>query len=136
MSILATIQTSNLFIYLGIGLVVAFVAYRSSETYKRQHNVTPWHLPSLVWALIGFLSLLLCAILFLIAAEDDQAGGCDVQAGRNSVARLVSRSNGATRTPFLGRCALDRSGRGRRSRTRRGVLIRHTTHCKHRIGRG
>lgn len=69
MSVLATIQTSNLFIYLGIGLVVAFVAYRSSETYKRQHNVTPWHLPSLVWALIGFLSLLLCAILFLIARK-------------------------------------------------------------------
>jgi drug/metabolite transporter (DMT)-like permease len=69
MAVLATINGSRFFIYLAIGLVVAFVAFRSSETYKREHNVTPWHLPSLVWALIGFLSLLLCAILFLIARK-------------------------------------------------------------------
>ena len=69
MPVLATIDTSRFFIYLAIGFVVAFLAYRSSETFKRENNVTPWHLPSLVWALIGFLSILLCVILFLVARK-------------------------------------------------------------------
>lgn len=75
MPVLATVDTSRFFIYLGVALVVAFVAYRSSETYKRENHVTPWHLPSLVWALIGFLSLLLCAVLFLIARKTTKAVG-------------------------------------------------------------
>lgn len=65
--LLATASTSRLVIYLAVGLVVAFIAYRSSEKFKRENRVTPWHMPSLVWGLIGFISLLLCAILFLIA---------------------------------------------------------------------
>jgi hypothetical protein len=56
-------------IYLAIGLVIGFIAYRSSERYKRDHGVTPWRIPSLVWGLIGFISLILCAILFVIAAR-------------------------------------------------------------------
>jgi F0F1-type ATP synthase assembly protein I len=67
MEMLAATSSSRLIFFLVVGLVVGFVAYRSSETYKRQHQVTPWHIPSLVWGLIGFLSLLLCAVLFLIA---------------------------------------------------------------------
>jgi hypothetical protein len=65
--LLATASTSRLVIYLALGLVVGFIAYRSSEKFKRENRVTPWHMPSLVWGLIGFISLLLCAILFLIA---------------------------------------------------------------------
>ncbi len=65
--LLATVPSSSLVFYLVIGLVVGFVAYRSSESFKQRNNVTPWHIPSLVWGLIGFLSLLLCAVLFLIA---------------------------------------------------------------------
>jgi len=67
MTLLATASTSRLVFVLIVGLVVGFVAYRSSESFKQRNDVTPWHIPSLVWGLIGFLSLLLCAILFLIA---------------------------------------------------------------------
>lgn len=67
MTVLATASSGTAVFYLVIGLVIGFLAYRSSETYKRQNNVTPWHLPSLVWGLIGFLSLVLCAILLVIA---------------------------------------------------------------------
>ncbi len=41
---LATVSSAT-YIYLLIGLVIGFIAYRSSEKYKRDHNVTPWHLP-------------------------------------------------------------------------------------------
>jgi hypothetical protein len=68
-TVLATASSSSFFFYFAIGLVIGFVAYRSSESYKRQHHVTPWRIPSLVWGLIGFLSLILCAILFLIARK-------------------------------------------------------------------
>jgi Na+/melibiose symporter-like transporter len=64
---LAAISSSRLVLALVIGVVVAMVAYRSSERFKGTHHVTPWRIPSWAWALIGFLSLLLCAILMLIA---------------------------------------------------------------------
>jgi amino acid transporter len=65
--LLATVSSPNLIVYLVIGLVVGFVAYRSSEAFKQRNHVTPWRIPSLVWGVIGFISLLLCAVLFLIA---------------------------------------------------------------------
>ena len=64
---LATVSSSRMIIALVIGVVVALVAYRSSEKFKEANHVTPWRIPSWGWALIGFLSLLLCVILFLIA---------------------------------------------------------------------
>jgi Protein of unknown function (DUF2510) len=64
---LAAVSSSRLILPLVIGVVVAIVAYRSSERYKDAHHVTPWRIPSWGWAVIGFLSLLLCAILFAIA---------------------------------------------------------------------
>jgi F0F1-type ATP synthase assembly protein I len=67
MTVLATVSSSRWIIYLVIGLVVGFIAYRSSEKFKQANRVTPWHIPSLIWGLIGFISLLLCAILFFIA---------------------------------------------------------------------
>lgn len=54
-------------VLLAIAVVVAVVAYRMSESFKRANGVTPWRIPSFVWALIGFLSLLLCAVLMFIA---------------------------------------------------------------------
>jgi len=66
-ALLATASSAQLIVYLVIGLVVGLVAYRSSESFKKKNNVTPWHMPSWVWGLIGFLSLLVCVILFLIA---------------------------------------------------------------------
>jgi hypothetical protein len=46
-----------------------FAAYRASISYQRKHGYTPWRLPSWAWGLIGFLSLLLWAILYLIASK-------------------------------------------------------------------
>jgi hypothetical protein len=54
-------------VYLVIACAVAAIAYRASESFKRKNGVTPWHWPSWVWALVGFLSLVLCAVLLVIA---------------------------------------------------------------------
>jgi Protein of unknown function (DUF2510) len=64
---LAAISSSRLILPLIIGVVVALVAYRSSERFKDANHVTPWRIPSWGWAIIGFLSFLLCLILMLIA---------------------------------------------------------------------
>jgi hypothetical protein len=67
MTLLATTSSASAIVFLIIGLVIGFIAYRSSESFKQKNGVTPWHMPSWVWGVIGFLSLLLCVILFLIA---------------------------------------------------------------------
>ena len=46
---------------------VAVLAYRESESFARKNGVTPWRIPSWAWALIGFASLVLCAVLLVIA---------------------------------------------------------------------
>jgi Protein of unknown function (DUF2510) len=56
----------NLFV-LVISCVFALVAYMESENFKRKNGVTPWHWPSWLWAVAGFLSLVLAAVLLLIA---------------------------------------------------------------------
>ncbi|HXR55044.1 MAG TPA: DUF2510 domain-containing protein [Acidimicrobiales bacterium] len=67
MTLLATASSASAIVFLIIGLVIGFIAYRSSESFKEKNGVTPWHMPSWVWGVIGFLSLLLCVVLFLIA---------------------------------------------------------------------
>lgn len=54
-------------VFLVIACGVAALAYRESESFKRKNGVTPWHWPSWVWALLGLLSLVLCAVLLVIA---------------------------------------------------------------------
>jgi Protein of unknown function (DUF2510) len=66
MTELATASSSSVF-FLVLGVVFGVVAYRSSESFKKTHQVTPWHIPSWAWGVIGFISLLLWVILFLIA---------------------------------------------------------------------
>ncbi|HEX3794521.1 MAG TPA: DUF2510 domain-containing protein [Acidimicrobiales bacterium] len=56
-------------LFLILAVVFGFCAYRASESFKMKRRVTPWGLPSWVWGIIGFLSLLLWAILFLIARK-------------------------------------------------------------------
>jgi len=56
-------------IILALAVVVAVVAYTSSESFKKKNGVTPWHWPSWLWAVVGFVSLLLCLILFMIASR-------------------------------------------------------------------
>jgi hypothetical protein len=56
-------------VYLVVAVVVAIVAFRSSENFKAKNGVTPWHWPSWLWGFVGFISLLLCLILFVIASR-------------------------------------------------------------------
>ena len=50
-----------------LSVVVAIVAYRVSESFKAANGVTPWRLPSWLWAVFGLLSILICIILLAIA---------------------------------------------------------------------
>lgn len=54
-------------VFLVIAAGVALLAYRESENFRRNNGVTPWRIPSVVWAILGFLSLFICAILLVIA---------------------------------------------------------------------
>lgn len=67
MSVLATVSAGSAVLPLIVGLVIGFLLYRGSETFKGRNNVAPWRMPSLVWGLIGFVLGLLGAILFVIA---------------------------------------------------------------------
>ena len=57
-------------VFLVVAVVVAAVAYRESEKFKRTNGVTPWNWPSWLWAVVGFISLILCAILITIAKKN------------------------------------------------------------------
>jgi hypothetical protein len=50
-----------------LGLLFGFFGFRASERYRRVNGVTPWRLPSAIWAVLFFVSLLLGGVLFLIA---------------------------------------------------------------------
>ena len=54
-----------------VAVVGAFVGYRLSENDRRTLGRTPWGLPSLVWALFWFLSLLVGLVLYLIAHSNE-----------------------------------------------------------------
>jgi hypothetical protein len=62
-------------IFLVVGVVVAFVAYRESEKFRKTNGVTPWNWPSWLWAIVGFISLVLCAILITIAKRKTKPVG-------------------------------------------------------------
>ncbi len=53
----------------------AVVGYLLSEADKRNLGRTPWGLPSALWALIWFLSLLLGLILYLVAHRSEVRRG-------------------------------------------------------------
>lgn len=50
-----------------LGTVLAILGYLASERYKRARGVTPWRLPSAVWAVLLFFLTLLGAIVYMIA---------------------------------------------------------------------
>ena len=56
-------------VILGLGVVFGILGYTRSEAFKKRTGITPWRWPSFVWAIVGFISLLLWAILFLIATR-------------------------------------------------------------------
>jgi hypothetical protein len=59
----------TMILFLCLAVAFGLMAYRTSESFKAKRHVTPWGLPSWVWGIIGFLSLLLWGILFLIARQ-------------------------------------------------------------------
>lgn len=54
-----------------IAVIGSVVGYRLSENDRRTLGRTPWGLPSLVWALFWFLSLVLGLVLYLIAHSSE-----------------------------------------------------------------
>lgn len=75
-------------VWLAIWSLVAFLAYRESENFKKKNGVTPWHWPSWVWALVGFFSFVLVAVLLWIARRNTKpaiATATPAMAGGNSV---------------------------------------------------
>ncbi len=58
---------SQWIIYGALSVLWAFMGYRLSENDRKMLGRTPWGLPSAVWALFWFLSLLVGLVLYLIA---------------------------------------------------------------------
>jgi hypothetical protein len=56
-----------------VGALFGFLAFFVSEGFKRVNGVTPWNLSSWLWGAIGFLSLLVCAILMAVAVRQTKA---------------------------------------------------------------
>jgi hypothetical protein len=50
-----------------LSLVWAYLGYRLSENDQKMLGRTPWGLPSMLWAIFWFLSLILGLVLYLIA---------------------------------------------------------------------
>jgi Protein of unknown function (DUF2510) len=61
------LSASYLVLLLALSCVWAVLGYRLSENDRRTLGRTPWGLPSLVWALFWFLSLVVGLVLYLIA---------------------------------------------------------------------
>jgi hypothetical protein len=61
------LSSSQWIIYGILTVVWAVLGYRLSENDRRTLGRTPWGLPSLVWAFLWFLSMLLGLILYLLA---------------------------------------------------------------------
>jgi hypothetical protein len=70
----ATASPARAIPFLLIALVFGFAAYRASEAFTKKRGTTPWRLPSWAWGLIGFLSLVLCVVLFVIASRTTKVG--------------------------------------------------------------
>ena len=73
------LSQSETTLLLVLAVIEAGVGYYLSEADRRNLGRTPWGVPSLVWALIWFLSLLLGIVLYLVAHRAevrrvDQAG--------------------------------------------------------------
>jgi Protein of unknown function (DUF2510) len=70
LSFAEVVSSGELIALLVLGVVFAVLGYWLSENDRRRFGRTPWGLPSLVWALFWFLSILLGFILYLIAHAD------------------------------------------------------------------
>lgn len=95
------LSQSETTLLLVLAVVEAGVGYFLSEADRRNLGRTPWGVPSLVWALIWFLSLLLGVVLYFVAHRAevrrvDQTGprgpGAPVQPPTQAQAQASGRS--------------------------------------------
>jgi len=68
-------STAELIVIGVLSIVWAAIGYRLSEGVRKVTGRTPWGLPSPVWALLWFLSVVLGLVLFLIARASDTRRG-------------------------------------------------------------
>jgi Protein of unknown function (DUF2510) len=61
------VSGGELLIIFVLSLVWAWFGYRLSENDRRTLGRTPWGIPSVIWALFWFISLILGLVLYLIA---------------------------------------------------------------------
>jgi hypothetical protein len=52
-----------------LGLVFGGLSFAASEGFRKRNGVTPWRWSSIVWGIIGFLSILVCVIMMAIAGS-------------------------------------------------------------------
>jgi hypothetical protein len=73
MMLAATASSGIVVAELAVALLFGGLGFWLSERYRRNWGRTPWGLPSLLWAFIFFLSLLIGAVLFIIAQRNTRS---------------------------------------------------------------
>jgi len=54
---------------LAVAALIGFLAYRESERFKKKNGVAPWHWPSWVWAVVGFMLGLIGALVLFVSTR-------------------------------------------------------------------
>ena len=107
-SILASsgIPASELWLFLVFAVAFAVVGFYASRSHLRNYGVTPWHLPSVLWGLLFFLSLMVGGLLFLIARVTTRPRLPDMSGvpggGRSPSGWPTPASGGYGRAPVAG----------------------------------
>jgi hypothetical protein len=52
-----------------VAALIGFLAHRESERFKNKNGVTPWHWPSWVWAVVGFMLGLIGALVLFVSTR-------------------------------------------------------------------
>jgi Protein of unknown function (DUF2510) len=91
--------SSELVLLFVLSLVWAWFGYRLSENDRRTLGRTPWGIPSVVWALFWFISLILGLVLYLIAHSTGVRRAQQLHGGPPTRAMVVGRQSVAERFP-------------------------------------
>jgi hypothetical protein len=93
------ISGSEWILLLVLSLVWAWFGYRLSEADRRTLGRTPWGLPSAIWALFWFISLILGLVLYLIAHANGVRRAQQLRSGMAGSAMAVGAPSVAQRFP-------------------------------------
>ncbi len=89
------LSSGQLVVLLVMAVIFAALGYWLSEVDRRRFGRTPWGLPSGVWALFWFLSMLLGLVLYLIAHADVVRRARQLPGGRFPEARPYAAGSDA-----------------------------------------